>query len=310
MSIEQVAIPATSRRPPNPRPSRAVGCRRVGSSSSVRSSSSTSSRSSSCRRSRRTASRVTRAPSRSASSRAPSSSRRPDVIWHPAGSTPPRRRAADRLLAEHQQHDLHDVDRDGGGPRGLGPAGPRLQAHPGPRPEPLRMVLRVPRATSGSASPASPAKPYIPLFAAFFLLILFCNWSGPHPAGRPGRVPARADERRERDPRPRPGELHLLRIRGLPQARRSAATPASSSRSTSSRTASRAGGIALFVGLVELMLEFVKPITLSMRLFGNIYGGEVALGVITALTIAFVPGRPAAASRSCSTRSRPSSSAS
>ena len=43
------------------------------------------------------------------------------------------------------------------------------------------------------------------------------------------------------------------------------------------------------MGLVELMLEFVKPITLSMRLFGNIYGGEVALGVITALTLAFVP---------------------
>ena len=50
-----------------------------------------------------------------------------------------------------------------------------------------------------------------------------------------------------------------------------------------------AGIIALFVGLVELMLEFVKPVTLSMRLFGNIYGGEVALGVITALTIAFIP---------------------
>ncbi|MEI7745515.1 MAG: hypothetical protein WCK58_17395, partial [Chloroflexota bacterium] len=27
----------------------------------------------------------------------------------------------------------------------------------------------------------------------------------------------------------------------------------------------------------------------SMRLFGNIYGGEVALGVMTALTIAIVP---------------------
>ena len=40
---------------------------------------------------------------------------------------------------------------------------------------------------------------------------------------------------------------------------------------------------------MELMLEFVKPVTLSMRLFGNIYGGEVALGVITALTIAFIP---------------------
>jgi F-type H+-transporting ATPase subunit a len=50
-----------------------------------------------------------------------------------------------------------------------------------------------------------------------------------------------------------------------------------------------AGAIAMFVGLIELMLEFVKPLTLSMRLFGNIYGGEVALGVILALTVAFVP---------------------
>lgn len=50
-----------------------------------------------------------------------------------------------------------------------------------------------------------------------------------------------------------------------------------------------AGIIAMFVGLIELMLEFVKPVTLSMRLFGNIYGGEVALGVMTALTIAFIP---------------------
>jgi len=50
-----------------------------------------------------------------------------------------------------------------------------------------------------------------------------------------------------------------------------------------------AGVIALFVGVIELMLEFVKPVTLSMRLFGNIYGGEVALGVITSLTIAIFP---------------------
>jgi F-type H+-transporting ATPase subunit a len=50
-----------------------------------------------------------------------------------------------------------------------------------------------------------------------------------------------------------------------------------------------AGLIGLFVGLIEFMLEFIKPITLSMRLFGNIFGGEVALGVITALTIAAVP---------------------
>jgi len=48
------------------------------------------------------------------------------------------------------------------------------------------------------------------------------------------------------------------------------------------------GIIALFVGLIELMLEFVKPITLSMRLFGNIFGGEVALGVFSALFAAFL----------------------
>ncbi|MFH1474702.1 MAG: F0F1 ATP synthase subunit A [Chloroflexota bacterium] len=49
------------------------------------------------------------------------------------------------------------------------------------------------------------------------------------------------------------------------------------------------GLIALFVGLMEFILEFVKPITLAMRLFGNIYGGELALAVITSLTIAIVP---------------------
>jgi F-type H+-transporting ATPase subunit a len=49
-----------------------------------------------------------------------------------------------------------------------------------------------------------------------------------------------------------------------------------------------AGIIAMFVGVIELMLEFVKPITLSMRLFGNIFGGEVALGVFSALFAAFL----------------------
>ena len=50
-----------------------------------------------------------------------------------------------------------------------------------------------------------------------------------------------------------------------------------------------AGLLAMYVGIVELFLEFVKPVTLAMRLFGNIYGGEVALAVITALTISIVP---------------------
>ncbi len=50
-----------------------------------------------------------------------------------------------------------------------------------------------------------------------------------------------------------------------------------------------AGIIALFVGVLEFLLEFVKPVTLSMRLFGNIYAGEIALGVISALTIFLHP---------------------
>ena len=50
-----------------------------------------------------------------------------------------------------------------------------------------------------------------------------------------------------------------------------------------------AGLIAMFVGITEFLLDLVRPLTLSMRLFGNIYGGEVALGVITALTIVVLP---------------------
>ena len=68
-----------------------------------------------------------------------------------------------------------------------------------------------------------------------------------------------------------------------------ATTSASSSCSAGSEERLGAGLIGLFVGLIEFMLEFIKPITLSMRLFGNIFGGEVALGVITALTIAVAP---------------------
>jgi len=132
------------------------------------------------------------------------------------------------------------------------------------------------------------ARPYIPIFAAFFILILFDNWVGLVPPV---------------------GKIELLRA------------PSSDVNITIGmalisfiifhvegfrhlgvrgylgkffpvyefRNGVGAGIIAMFVGLIELMLEFVKPVTLSMRLFGNIYGGEVALGVITALTIAIIP---------------------
>ncbi len=138
----------------------------------------------------------------------------------------------------------------------------------------------------GIAGPA--ARPYIPIFVAFFLLILFSNWSGlVPPVGRLEQLRAPTSDVNvtlglalvafimfEFEGFRRLGVRgYLGKFFPLYEFKNGVA----------------AGGIALFVGLVELMLEFVKPITLSMRLFGNIYGGEVALGVITALTIAFIP---------------------
>jgi F-type H+-transporting ATPase subunit a len=51
----------------------------------------------------------------------------------------------------------------------------------------------------------------------------------------------------------------------------------------------KGGPIGLFVGVLEFLLEIVKPITLAMRLFGNIYGGELALTVMTTITLAYIP---------------------
>jgi F-type H+-transporting ATPase subunit a len=45
----------------------------------------------------------------------------------------------------------------------------------------------------------------------------------------------------------------------------------------------------MYVGLLEFFLEFFKPVTLSVRLFGNIYGGGIMLGVMTSLLIAVIP---------------------
>jgi F-type H+-transporting ATPase subunit a len=131
------------------------------------------------------------------------------------------------------------------------------------------------------------AKPYVPLFVAFFLLILFSNWSGLIPGV--GRVVwFRAPTS---DVNVTIGlalcawiffQIQGFKHLGLGYLGKFFPFG-------EFRKGIGAGFIALFVGLVELLLEFVKPVTLSMRLFGNIYGGEVALGVMTALTVAIIP---------------------
>jgi F-type H+-transporting ATPase subunit a len=48
-------------------------------------------------------------------------------------------------------------------------------------------------------------------------------------------------------------------------------------------------GILLFVGLLEIVSEFTKIVSLSFRLFGNIYAGEVVLHTVSSLFAFLVP---------------------
>ena len=48
-------------------------------------------------------------------------------------------------------------------------------------------------------------------------------------------------------------------------------------------------GISFFVGLLELVSEFTKVVSLSFRLFGNIFAGEVVLGTVASIFAFFVP---------------------
>ena len=47
----------------------------------------------------------------------------------------------------------------------------------------------------------------------------------------------------------------------------------------------------LFVGLLEIVSEFTKVVSLSFRLFGNIFAGEVVLHTISSL-LAFIAPVP------------------
>ncbi|MCJ7711723.1 MAG: F0F1 ATP synthase subunit A [Chloroflexi bacterium] len=132
------------------------------------------------------------------------------------------------------------------------------------------------------------AKPYIPLFAGFFIFILFCNWSGLLPfIGKVNFLRAPTS-----DVNITIGLALVAFVFFEYQGFRALGVRGYLSKFFpfgEFRKGVGAGIIAVFVGLIELLLEFVKPVTLSMRLFGNIYGGEVALAVLTALTIAIIP---------------------
>ena len=140
----------------------------------------------------------------------------------------------------------------------------------------------------GTSIGGAAAARYIPIFAAFFLLILFSNWVGLAPiAGKVNYVRAPTSDVNVtlglalvsffifefEGFRRLGGRAYLSKFFPFYEFKKGIG----------------AGLIALFVGVIEFLLEFIKPVTLAMRLFGNIYGGEVALGVITGLTFAIIP---------------------
>jgi F-type H+-transporting ATPase subunit a len=138
----------------------------------------------------------------------------------------------------------------------------------------------------GLSGPAG--KPYIPIFIGAFMLVLFDNWIGlVPPVGKIEQLRAPSSDVNITIGMALVSFL-IFEIEGF---RRLGVGGYLGKFFPiyEFRKGIGAGIIAMFVGLIELMLEFVKPVTLSMRLFGNIYGGEVALGVITSLTIAIVP---------------------
>lgn len=145
------------------------------------------------------------------------------------------------------------------------------------------------------------ARRHIPLFAAFFLFILFSNWSGLLPFfGRlQGAIQTGEHEIIHLTLRAPTSDVNVTIGLALVaffyfhyQGFRQLGVRGYLGKFfvfSGFKRGFASGLIDLFVGLIEFLLEFIKPITLAMRLFGNIFGGEVALGVITALTIALIP---------------------
>ena len=132
------------------------------------------------------------------------------------------------------------------------------------------------------------ARKYVPIFVTFFLFILLSNWSGLLPfVGRTEQLRAPTS-----DVNITIGlalvAFALFHIEGV-RALGFRGYFGKFFNFSGFKDGLGAGVIALFVGILEFFLEFVKPVTLSMRLFGNIYAGEIALGVITGLTFAIIP---------------------
>lgn len=136
---------------------------------------------------------------------------------------------------------------------------------------------------------------FFPLVASIFIFILVANWMGLLPLFGTLGIIREVHGEREFIPLLRSASTDLNTTLGL--ALISVGTIQVFGirylgfRGYTSRFINVRGPIDMFVGLLELISEFAKIISLSFRLFGNIFAGEVLLGVIGFLMpwVAIVP---------------------
>ena len=133
------------------------------------------------------------------------------------------------------------------------------------------------------------AAKYVPLVGTLFLFILLCNWLGVVPLV--GQIPLlhapTADYHIT---------LGLAIVAFVSYQAEGIGTLGSGYfgrwiNTAGFREGAFLGGIMLFVGLIEFLAEIIRILTLTARLWGNIFGGEVMLVVMSAvLYVIAIPG--------------------
>jgi F-type H+-transporting ATPase subunit a len=129
-----------------------------------------------------------------------------------------------------------------------------------------------------------------PYFITFFLFILIANWSGLLPGGESLGLVHHVGEENEIASFSRNLTSDLNATLALALISLVATHMLSIKKLGVKEYLSRffsINPILLFVGVLEIVSEFTKIISLSFRLFGNIFAGEVVLGTISKL-FAFV----------------------
>lgn len=135
-------------------------------------------------------------------------------------------------------------------------------------------------------------KKIFPWFMTFFLFILIANWSGLLPGANSIGFYGVRDGEKHFVPllRNATSELNVTLALAIVSL---VATHVLSIRTIGVREYIgrfiSLNPVLLFVGILELVSEFTKIISLSFRLFGNIYAGEIVLGTISSIFAFLVP---------------------